>query len=302
MKSDKIGTRRIMIFLALSFIPTWALAFLYMAKYGKTMSGTYYGMLCSIAMLFPAVANILTRVITKEGFKGCRLALKFKGNVRYIFIALFFPVVCGYITALASAATFIPDCSPLDILTKSDHMNVAATALYCAGMSVMGIIPGFGEEFGWRAYLTPKLEEKMPFPAAITVSGIIWGLWHAPLIVCGHNFGTDYSGYPYVGIVLMCVFCIFMGLFLTTLVKATNSVIPAALGHIAFNNTIGTVPGIMFTYVVSEDYAPGNSLIYPAVMMGVTAIMALAAGVVIIRTCRRQAFDSSLCSDNVRYT
>jgi len=29
MKSDKIGTRRILIFLALSFIPTWALAFLY---------------------------------------------------------------------------------------------------------------------------------------------------------------------------------------------------------------------------------------------------------------------------------
>ena len=276
-----------MIFLALSFISRWALAFLYMAKYGKTMSGTYYGMLCSAAMLIPAAANILTRIITKEGFDGCKIALKFKGSVRYIFIALFFPVVCGYITALASAATFIPNCSVLDIIIKTDHINVATTALYCAGVSVMGIIPGFGEEFGWRAYLTPKLEEKMPFPAAITVSGIIWGLWHAPLIVCGHNFGTDYAGYPYVGIVLMCVFCIFMGLFLTTLVKATNSVIPAALGHIAFNNTVGTVPGIMFTYVVSEDYAPGNSLVYPAVIMGVTAAAALAVGVMIIRFSRR---------------
>ena len=288
MKSDKMTSRRIMIFLALSFLPPWALAFLYMTKYGKTMDGAYYGMMCSIAMLFPAIANILTRVITKEGFNRSKLALKIKGNVRYLFIALCFPVVCGYITALASAATFIPDCSVLAIIIKTDHLNVAATALYCAGVSVMGIIPGFGEEFGWRAYLTPKLEEKMPLPAAITVSGIIWGLWHAPLIVCGHNFGTDYSGYPYVGIVLMCVFCIFMGLFLTALVKATNSVIPAALGHIAFNNTIGTVPGIMFTYVVAEDYVPGNSLVYPAVMLCVTSVAALITSLVIMRINKKQ--------------
>lgn len=282
MKSDKKTTRRILLFLALSFLPPWVLVFLYIAKYGKTMDGAYYGMICSIAMLVPAIANILTRVITREGFDGSMLALKFKGNVRYLLIALCFPIVCGYITALASAATFIPNCSALDIIIKTDHLNVAAMALYCTGVSVLGIIPGFGEEFGWRAYLTPKLEEKMPFPAAITVSGIIWGLWHAPLIVCGHNFGTNYSGYPYAGIVLMCVFCIFLGLFLTALVKATNSVIPAALGHIAFNNCIGAVPGTMFTYVVSENFVPDNSLVYPAVMLGVTSFAALAAGTMII--------------------
>ena len=282
MKSDKKTTRRILLFLALSFLPPWVLMFLYIAKYGKSMDGAYYGMICSIAMLVPAIANILTRVITREGFDGSMLALKFKGNVRYLLIALCFPIVCGYITALASAATFIPNCSALDIIIKTDHLNVAAMALYCTGVSVLGIIPGFGEEFGWRAYLTPKLEEKMPFPAAITVSGIIWGLWHAPLIVCGHNFGTNYSGYPYAGIVLMCVFCIFLGLFLTALVKATNSVIPAALGHIAFNNCIGAVPGTMFTYVVSENFVPDNSLVYPAVMLGVTSFAALAAGTMII--------------------
>ncbi len=287
MKSDKKTTRRILLFLALSFLPPWTLMLLYIAKYGKTMDGAYYGMICSIAMLVPAIANILTRVITREGFDGIKLALKFKGNVRYLLIALCFPIVCGYITALASAATFIPNCSALDIIIKTDHLNVAAMALYCTGGSVLGIIPGFGEEFGWRAYLTPKLEEKMPFPAAITVSGIIWGLWHAPLIVCGHNFGTDYSGYPYAGIVLMCVFCIFLGLFLTALVKATNSVIPAALGHIAFNNCIGAVPGTMFTYVVSENFVPDNSLVYPAVMLGVTSFAALAAGTMIIRISRK---------------
>ncbi len=283
MKSDKMTSRRIIIFLALSFAPPWALSFIYMAKYGKTTDGAFYGLLCSFAMLVPAIANILTRVITKEGFDCCKFSMKFKGNVCYLFIALCFPIVCGYITALASAAVFIPECSVLDIVKKTDHLQTAAVALYACGVSALGIIPGFGEEFGWRAYLTPKLEEKMPLPAAITVSGIIWGLWHAPLIVCGHNFGTDYIGYPYVGIVLMCVFCVFMALFLTALVKATNSVIPAALGHIAFNNCIGAVPGTMFNYVVSEDFTPGNSLVYPAVMLAVTSVMALLTGILILR-------------------
>ena len=283
MKSDKMTARRILLFLALSFIPPWAVSFLYMAKCGKTTDGAFYGLLCLAAMLAPAIANILTRIITKEGFNDCKFKMDFKGNARYILIALCFPVVCGFITALVSAATFIPDCSALDIITKTDYMKITATALYCSGLSVMGIIPGFGEEFGWRAYLTPKLEEKMTFPAAIAVSGIIWGLWHAPLIVCGHNFGTDYTGYPYVGIVLMCVFCVFMGLFLTALVKAANSVIPAALGHIAFNNCIGAVPGTMFTYVVSEDFVPNNSLVYPAIMLSVTSVIAMLTGFLILR-------------------
>lgn len=283
MKSDKKTTRRILLFLTLSFLPPWVLMFLYIAKYGKTMDGAYYDMICSIAMLVPAIANILTRVITREGFDGSMLALKFKGNVRYLLIALCFPIVCGYITALASAATFIPNCSALDIIIKTDHLNVAAMALYCTGGSVLGIIPGFGEEFGWRVYLTPKLEEKMPFPAAITVSGIIWGLWHAPLIVCGHNFGTEYSGYPYVGIALMCLFCVFMGAFLTSLVKATGSVFPAALAHIAFNNTTGVVSGTILSFVVDEDFAPADPLLYPLIMLSVSSFVSLTASVIIIK-------------------
>ncbi len=282
MKSDKITTLRIFIFLGLAFVPPWVLSFVYMAVYGKTVDGAFYALLCSVAMLAPAIANILTRVITGEGFEGIGIKFDIKGNVRYIILALCFPVICGYLTVLVASATFLPDCRVIDIITKTNHIKTVATALYCAGVSVFGIILGFGEEFGWRAYLTPKLEEKMPLWAAVIISGIIWGLWHAPLIVCGHNFGTDYRGYPFVGILLMCAFCIFMGLFLTSLVKATGSVLPAALTHIAFNNTTGIISGTIFTFVVAEDYIPGSTLYYPLAMMASTAIIALIAGLFII--------------------
>lgn len=254
-----------------------------MIKYGKTIDGAFYGLVGSLAMLAPAVANILTRVITKEGFDGCKFNFRFKGNVRYIIIALCFPIISGYITALVSASTIIPNCSIYDVITKTDHIKVAATSLYYVGVSIFGIILGFGEEFGWRAYLTPKLEEKMPFPAAIIISGIIWGLWHAPLIVCGHNFGTDYIGYPYVGIILMCFSCVLLGLFLTSLVKATGSVFPSALGHITFNNTTGAVSGTIISYIMTENYVPNNSIGYPLVMVISASVTALITGMLIKR-------------------
>jgi membrane protease YdiL (CAAX protease family) len=53
----------------------------------------------------------------------------------------------------------------------------------------------FGEEFGWRAYLQPKL---MPLGGrkVILLMGLIWGVWHWPVIAMGHNYGLDYPGVP----------------------------------------------------------------------------------------------------------
>jgi len=40
----------------------------------------------------------------------------------------------------------------------------------------------FGEEFGWRGYLLPRLAPLGGISAAI-ITGVIWGLWHTPVIV-----------------------------------------------------------------------------------------------------------------------
>ena len=97
----------------------------------------------------------------------------------------------------------------------------------------------FGEEFGWRAYLYPKLEKLTGTPWACLLGGVIWGIWHAPLTVAGHNFGTEYWGFPWVGVVLMTIFCIADGAFLMWITKKTGSVYPAAIWH-SVNNNGGT--------------------------------------------------------------
>ena len=68
------------------------------------------------------------------------------------------------------------------------------------------------------------------------MGGFLWGLWHAPLTIAGHNFGVDYWGYPWWGIVQMCLMCIPMNAFLTLLTEKTKSIYPASFAHMLNNN------------------------------------------------------------------
>ena len=70
-------------------------------------------------------------------------------------------------------------------------------------------------------------------------TGAIWGLWHAPLIAMGYNYGTPYPGFPVVGILAMVLFCTGFGTLLCLLRDVTNSVWPCALAHGALNAVAG---------------------------------------------------------------
>ncbi|WP_255266051.1 CPBP family glutamic-type intramembrane protease [Microbacterium hominis] len=100
----------------------------------------------------------------------------------------------------------------------------------------INLVPALGEELGWRGWLLPKL---MPLGAipAILISGVIWGLWHAPLILLGYN----YPGVPgWLGLTAMTEMCIVFGAIFGWLRLRSDSVWPAALAHAAFNGAGGT--------------------------------------------------------------
>lgn len=237
MTSDKkITVLRVIIFTVISYgivIVSTAL-FGYMED---TVSWKIFGFF-GIA-LAPAIANYLTRLITKEGFKDKLYAANFSGNMKYYILAAVLPVAVYIISANITATVFVPDYSVSEVL-KSDNMaGLIYETLRIVSTSVVIFPLYFGEEYGWRAYLTPKLKTLMPKPAALIVSGVIWGMWHAPVVYMGHNFGTNYSLYPYGGYIVMSVFCIFVGCLLTWLTEKTGSIYPACICH-AVNNNIGT--------------------------------------------------------------
>jgi membrane protease YdiL (CAAX protease family) len=52
---------------------------------------------------------------------------------------------------------------------------------FALGIS-FAIMPGFLEEFGWMGFAYPHMRKSMtPFRAAVLL-GILWGLWHAPVV------------------------------------------------------------------------------------------------------------------------
>jgi membrane protease YdiL (CAAX protease family) len=103
---------------------------------------------------------------------------------------------------------------------------------------LLNAIPILGEEFGWRAYLQPRL---LPLGArrAMVWMGVIWGLWHAPIIAMGHNYGVAYPGAPWLGILAMTWFTFVFGTFLGWATLRAGSVWPAVIGHGALNGIAG---------------------------------------------------------------
>ena len=241
MKND---VRRLILYYVLAFVPPAVVSGVLMHFYGSAywVDENTPGHILSLAglcMMVPAAAHILTRLITREGFsqKDMLLTMKLSGSKRYYAAALLIPplycavsVILGVMYKDGAAGFDING----DTVFESTMLLLNGLAL-----SVLFFMPAFGEEFGWRAYMMPKLEKLMPEPAALIVGGVLWGLWHAPLTIAGHNFGIGYAGYPVTGILRMCLMCTVIGIFLTYLTKKTGSVMPAAFAHMANNNCSG---------------------------------------------------------------
>lgn len=100
--------------------------------------------------------------------------------------------------------------------------------------SLINSVFAFGEEIGWRGWLLPALLPLGTWPALV-ISGVIWGLWHSPLILLGYNFGfIDWRG-----VALMVGGCVAWGALLGWARLRSGSVWPAVVGHGALNAAAG---------------------------------------------------------------
>lgn len=256
MINKKLEAKRLIIFLLLAFGISWIPAIIFNKAFGyhDWFETNKMPVLFWIVGYGPALANIITRKLTHEGWHDSMLHLNLKGNIKYYIIA----VTAVSVLAIPQGiiATLIIGGGDWSELGQSFTFAQALSAI----LIMLSTVPlmafnTFGEEFGWRGYMNQKMEPLFGTVGTVIAGGIIWGLWHAVLTVEGHNFGTDYPGYPWVGILCMCIFCTFTGIFLMWLTKETNSIYPAAIFH-AMNNFGGTVTSSLFMSGVPEDFSP----------------------------------------------
>lgn len=256
-------TKRIIIFLVLVFAITFGIEFgvIYplVEQYGYGTNATVTLAVAGV-MFIPALCVVLTRLITGEGFRNSWIHPHFKGNIKYYLFAWLAPSALSTIGAVVYYLCFPEQFDPNSgyiMKTMSEvggelPANMPSMKILIIGQIVTAVLFGpilnfvtcFGEEWGWRGYLLPKIVAKMPRIPMLLITGTIWGLWHAPIIAMGHNYGTDYWGYPVVGIAMMCVFCIALGTIFSYLCIKTQSCIPGVIAHGAINSFAGA--GLFF--------------------------------------------------------
>jgi membrane protease YdiL (CAAX protease family) len=137
----------------------------------------------------------------------------------------------GYREALATAplASQLLSLGSLPVLVALGFLFTVVFALVIAPVT-------FGEEWGWRGYLLPSLLPLGQWPA-LALSGVIWGVWHGPLILLGLN----YPLHPVAGVFLMIGLCVIFGTILGWLRLASGSLVPAVLGHAAIDASAGAI-------------------------------------------------------------
>ncbi|MDO5719430.1 MAG: CPBP family intramembrane metalloprotease [Actinomycetaceae bacterium] len=116
------------------------------------------------------------------------------------------------------------------VLLALQFLNIAIASL------VINVIPALGEEIGWRGWLLPRLVKRFGPWWSIAISGIMWGLWHSPVILLGYNY-PDTPGW--LSVLAMTAMCTVVGGIFGWLRLRGGSVWPAAFAHSTFNASAG---------------------------------------------------------------
>ena len=196
--------------------------------------------LVSTCMFIPLVATLICQKSSKELLLR-NVGISWKINRWWFFGWLTFPIV-ALLTLLFTDWISGIDTHTEAMQTLSESMPigpagaVAFTLLsgMLAGVTINALF-AFGEEVGWRGYLLRQFKGKS-FLGTAAIIGIIWGLWHAPLILMGHN----YPHHPQWGVLMMVVVCIPMSFIIQYFRIKSGSVIVAAIMHGTCNAVAGT--------------------------------------------------------------
>lgn len=121
-----------------------------------------------VMLVGPVIAGIvLTRVV--DGPSGLRDLFSRMRRIRVgprWYAPLFIPAVTIFLVLL---------------VLKTFVSSVFAPNRFFIGAS-FGIVAGFFEEIGWTGFAFPKMAQKTNALGAAIALGVLWGIWHAPVI------------------------------------------------------------------------------------------------------------------------
>jgi membrane protease YdiL (CAAX protease family) len=239
-----INIKKAAIFVVMTYGLSFGLAALYyhfggsLQFPGILVFGVAYMAMPAMCALF--VQKVLYKSPLKEAFR-----ISFRPNLWFL-VACLLPLMLAAATLgvslLLPGVTFAPDQKGVfgNLFLTPEQLGIH-THVYWAGVGLalcQGVLTGttvnglaaFGEELGWRGLLLRELEG-LSFWKSSVIIGLIWGGWHAPLIIRGFN----YPQHPWIGVFAMTAMTVLLApLFSFVAIKA-KSVIASSIFHGTFN-------------------------------------------------------------------
>ena len=239
-------------FVGIAIVPSWLISVpLFVTGEGLSWAGAPYAL--TAMMFMPAIAALVVNKWISPAPKPLRATgLANSGGIkkwwRYALLAWFGPpfammlaLVVGYMLGVYHADwtgfSGLAERSGTEVVGQPDPQAMPMTLVLMQIGQVLLLgwvqtVPALGEELGWRGYLTKAL---LPLgqPGTFLTTGVLWGLWHAPILILGYNYPTV----PIVvAFIMMGCFCVLVGTLLSWIRLASGSVWPAAIAHGSLNS------------------------------------------------------------------
>jgi membrane protease YdiL (CAAX protease family) len=259
--------KKINLYILFSAALSWTVA-LFMALLHVNL-GSILGtlLLAGLYMPAPALATLLIqKYIYKGGFKEYGWTFNKKAIKWILFTPLLFlalTLLTFAIITLLGNSHFIPQFGELDFTQENfdfrlrelakdkvdlDTIEIPHIPPVFGFFAILGqaIIAGstislpfmFGEEFGWRGLML-KETRSLGFLKASGFIGLVWGIWHFPIILMGHN----YPHHPYLGIIMMTLFTLSISPLFGYVRLKTKSILGACMMH-GMLNASGVLYGL----------------------------------------------------------
>jgi membrane protease YdiL (CAAX protease family) len=228
-------------------------------------------------MWCPAVSAILTKLIFDRNLKG--LGWK-PGPAKWLGLAYLLPILYGAvvygITWLIGQGGFTTDViagvtSQLGMANASVGQMVVVYTLLLATFVFLksGLPRALGEELGWRGFLFPELQRMTSFTTASLICGVVWVLYHLPLIL----FSDYHSTAPIVFQVVMFSISAIAQTFLHNWFRArSGSVWPTVVLHASHDVFfLNVFDPLMARYPLTDFFVTESGVL----MMVISVLMAL---------------------------
>ena len=293
--------KQLIIFLSVTFGLGWLMQAIAVILYNNSSIMGFRAVL-AVTMFAPIVGVLASRAPIKEmGWKP-----KLKGKIRFLLTAWFAP----FLLTLAGAALYFlifPTAFDLsgEYLNVSTGQEDALAQLEAQGMTyktylIVNIISSLlyapwlnmlfsiGEEAGWRGMLYPMLRNRFGRLYGAIIGGLIWGLWHFPVIaLAGYEYGTGYFGAPVLGIFVFCIFTVSTGIIFDYLYIRTKCIWIPALAHGSIN-AISTL-----TVAVLDLGYMDNMILGPAPNGLISGVPVVIAALLVIMNDNKKIFPKS---------